>query len=127
MINAIISSKVMGFNNGVPFISMAFAIKGDSEDNSSATATVMTSPISLVKNGESLMNSAMAYTIGLVLEVVGVQTWEDLLGKAVQIELDENNNIISIANILDNDKYITLMTVPNEEEASEEAKVADEA
>ena len=105
MTNAIITNHNLGINeNGMLYIQLAFIIKGEGEE---PTTTCATLPIFLLSEGETFNNSATASVIGTILEIASANLWEDLTGRAVQLEI-EDGNITKIANILDANKNITL-------------------
>lgn len=105
MVNAIIVNKTLGLDNTGLFISLVFQIKSEGEK---PYATIATIPISLVAPNETYTNSSAAQTLLYVLDTIGVGSWEDLIGKAVQIEYGENG-ISKIANVLDETKFFTLL------------------
>ena len=120
MTNAIITNHNLGINgSGMLYIQLAFIIKGEGEE---PTITCATSPIFLLNEGESFGSSAAASVIGAILEIASVNLWEDLTGRAVQLEI-EDGNITKIANILDEDKYIILKV---NEPVAEDVEVTEE-
>lgn len=117
MVNAIISNHYLGVNNnGIPFIQLNFVIKG-SEDEPMGRCS--TSPIFLINKGEDYEHSAAAAAICAILEIVGVDIWENLDGVAVQVELDKAGTITKLANILDENKYVVLRHTEPVEEVTE--------
>jgi len=118
MINAIISDKIMGINNeGIPYVKFQFIIKGElNEETNSNLTTVRMTPIFLLKEGDALSNSSMAESFVMILQCIGVTEWEAVLGKTVQLEFDDKNNITKIANILDEENCITFSANTQEAE-----------
>lgn len=116
MFNAQIIHSELGFNKNNLFISLTFSYK-KGEDENNPYATVSTMPIALVEQGQNLMNSSAAYGISLILDTIECSTWEKLIGSYCQIELDQEGNIVKIANIFDEKKFIGLgiTEVPTEE------------
>lgn len=108
MVNAIISDKVMGINNeGIPYVQFQFIVKGElNEETNSNLTTVRMTPIFLLKEGDTLSNSGMAESFVMILQCIGVTEWEAVLGKTVQVEFDDKNNVTKMANILDEENYI---------------------
>lgn len=108
MVNAIISDKVMGINNeGIPYVQFQFIVKGElNEETNSNLTTVKMTPIFLLKEGDTLSNSGMAESFVMILQCIGVTEWEAVLGKTVQVEFDDKNNVTKMANILDEENYI---------------------
>lgn len=108
MINAIITNKYLGLVDGV--LSMGFVFMVQDKAYS-------TNPISLVTPDETYDKSAAALSLAYIFDVAGAGSWEELTGKAVQLELDDNENITKIANIVDETRFITLsVSEPIEEE-----------
>lgn len=117
MINAIISNHYLGVNsNGIPFAQLNFVIKGNENEPMGRCST---SPIFLINQGEDYKHSAAAAAICAILEIAGVDIWENLDGVAVQIELDEAGTIAKMANILDENKYVVFKHTEPVEEVTE--------
>lgn len=116
MVNAIISDKVMGINNeGIPYVQFQFIVKGElNEETNSNLTTVRVTPIFLLKEGDTLSNSSMAESFVMILQCIGVTGWEAVLGKTVQVEFDDKNNVTKMANILDEENYI-IFSINNQE------------
>lgn len=116
MFNAQITHSELGFDGSNLFISLTFSYK-KGEDENNPYVTVSTKPIALVEQGQNLMNSSAAYGISLILDTIECGIWEKLIGSYCQIELDQEGNIVKIANIFDEKKFIGLgiTEVPTEE------------
>lgn len=126
MVNAIISDKIMGINNeGIPYVQFQFIVKGElNEEINSNLTTVRMTPIFLLKEGDTLSNSGMAESFVMILQCIGVTEWEAVLGKTVQIEFDDKNNVTKMANILDEENYIVFSI--NKPETVTEPEVVEE-
>lgn len=61
-----------------------------------------------------------AENIQAFLRVVGVPCWEEIGGKAVQIEVNDNNEIVKIANIIDEDLSLNFSDEAPAENTSEQ-------
>ena len=105
MTNAIIVDKILGISKDTLFCQLMFQIK-----NEDKTHTISTMPIFLLDSNAS---DGLA-TIALILNTVGVQSWEDLLNKAVQIDFNKDGIIDTIANILDPQKAIHFTIAMND-------------
>lgn len=101
MTNAIIRKAVLAFESGVPYISFSFAIRNTDPNAQPTITTASTNSIYLISPNENLTQSSAAYVLALLFDVIGVQSWDDIVNKAVQVELDDNGNVIKIANVLD--------------------------
>lgn len=101
MINAIIRKAVLAFESGVPYVSFSFAIRNTDLNFQFSITTVSTNSIYLISPSENLTQSSAAYVLALLFDVIGVQSWDDIVNKAVQVELDDSGNVIKIANVLD--------------------------
>lgn len=71
-----------------------------------------------------MSNSGMAESFVMILQCIGVTEWEAVLGKTVQVEFDDKNNITKMANILDEENYIVFSI--NKPETGAEPEVVEE-
>lgn len=122
MINAIIADNTLGFSENGLYVGFSFLIKGEEQ----TTKTITTQPIYLVGQNEDFRQNSAAYSIMLLLDVVGVATWESMKDKGVQIELTEDGIITKIANILDDSRFVILGQA-NSKAPGDATEVADEA
>jgi hypothetical protein len=89
----------------LPFVILNFNCKNKDDDD----ITIATKPIFLINpQKETLDNSAAAATILSILSTVGASYWEELTGKIVRIEINDNNEITSITHAIDS-RYIQLI------------------
>ena len=108
MINALITKHIFGINeNSIPFIQLVFIAR---DDETNSTKYYETAPIDLISKEDNPRSTALAAVFTTIFSVLGVRIWEDLNGRAAQIELDNEGRIIKIANILDETNYILIGT-----------------
>lgn len=110
MINAVISNTILSFTEDNLYIGFSFQYIDKSGDKPEVK-TVSTKPIYLVNSGESWGNSAAAGILATIFDMLGASEWSKIKGMNAQIDIDNEGNIIKIANIYDEDKFITLTTI----------------
>lgn len=124
MINAVISNTILSFTGDNLYIGFSFQYIDKSSDKPEVK-TVSTKPIHLVNDGESWGNSAAAGTLATIFDMLGASEWSKIKGMNAQIDIDNEGNIIKIANIYDEDKFITLTTIDPKEEVVEEVEAEE--
>lgn len=58
-----------------------------------------------------------------ILKIAETSIWEDMIGKIVQIEIDNNNNLITLANIFDKDINIQILIENTTKENNNEKNI----
>ena len=126
MINAFITDANLGATNeGLIFAIFSFRIKN--EDVKNPYKILKTQPIFLMSKDEDINSSGVARGLIMIFNAVGTNNWEGLTGSAVQLEVGENNKILKIANLLDDNNYITLeSSAQNDEVPEAEAEIVEE-
>lgn len=124
MINAVISNTILSFTEDNLYIGFSFQYIDKSGDKPEVK-TVSTKPIYLVNSEESWGNSAAAGILATIFDMLGASEWSKIKGMNAQIDIDNEGNIIKIANIYDEDKFITLTTINPKEEVVEEVEAEE--
>lgn len=126
MINAFIADANLGATNeGLIFVIFSFKVKN--VDIKNPYKILKTQPIFLMNKDENINSNGVAKGLLMIFNVVGTNNWEGLTGAAVQLEVDEDNRILKIANLLDDNNYITLeSSAQNDEVPEAEAEIVEE-
>ena len=123
MINAQITNAILGMTSEqhIPFVQFEFQYFKEGETTPSKAVTRYI--FLLNSDSETLDNSSMARSLVTLFMIAGAPTWNDILGKVVRIEVNEEGVVTKLQNAL-SDFYITLTTL--EEESEKESLVTTE-
>lgn len=116
MINAQITNAIFGMTSEhIPFVQFEFQYfkEGETTPSKAITRCIFL----LNSDSETLDNSSMARSLVTLFMIVGVSTWNDILGKIVRIEVNEKGIVTKLQNAL-SDIYITLTTLEESEKES---------
>lgn len=80
-----------------------------------------TPPLVLIGTDETVQQSSLALGIITILNTVGVDCWENLIGKVVRLDFTEDNQLLAIYNVIEDIKIpiYTAKNNTNEEEVKE--------
>lgn len=122
MTNAIIVDKILGTSENGLFCQIMFQVNVEDK-----TQTISTMPIYLLSPGETNEHSSAAVVLQLILDTIEVKAWEDLVGKAAQIDFNEDGVINTIGNIINPKKVLTFGVIMNEEseESAEPTEITE--
>lgn len=122
MINAQITNAILGMTpEHIPFVQFEFQYfkEGETTPSKAVTRCIFL----LNSDSETLDNSSMARSLVTLFMITGAPTWNDILGKIVRIEVNEEGLVTKLQNAL-SDLYITL-TIPKEESEKESSVTAE--
>ena len=122
MINAQSTNTRLGMTpEHMPVVQFEFQYfkEGESTPSKAATRCIFL----LNSDSETLDNSSMARSLVTLFMIAGAPTWNDILGKVVRIEVNEQGIVTRLQNAL-SDLYITL-TIPEEESEKDSSVTAE--
>ena len=122
MINAQITNAILGMTSEhIPFVQFEFQYLKEGETTPSKAVTGYIFLLS--SDSETLDNSSMARSLVTLFMIAGAPTWNDIIGKVVRIEVNEQGIVTRLQNAL-SDLYITL-TIPEEESEKDSSVTAE--
>ena len=99
MINAQITNAILGMTSEqIPFVQFEFQYfkEGESTPSKAATRCIFL----LNSDSETLDNSSMARSLVTLFMIAGAPTWNDIIGKVVRIEVNEQGIAIAGSQVI---------------------------